>query len=272
MNTDGKRVLITGASGGLGTATMAALVEKGCKVVGIDKVASAQFKGDTIVVDLMDERQTEDAVAAAIECLGGLDVLINNAGVLDLQDPGLRPTAGVREHLEINLLAPWRVTAAALPALIKSHGRVVNVSSLVAVVGSAYHPAYCSSKRALIAYSDVLRMQYADRITVTCVYPGYMATPIHRKVEPPRPVRGEAGVVWIGQTHTSELGGTARRRGTKHGSGLFRSSGSQSVPDVPWDAFTPCRLLRAGGDRLVDALADRKPRPCRNAGDAQHVA
>jgi NAD(P)-dependent dehydrogenase (short-subunit alcohol dehydrogenase family) len=183
MNPDGKRVLITGASGGLGTATMAALKEKGCKVVGIDKVASAQFKGDTIVVDLMDERQTEDAVAAAIERLGGLDVLINNAGVLDLQDPGLKPTVGVREHLEINLLAPWRVTAAALPALIESRGRVVNVSSLVALVGSAYHPAYCSSKRALIAYSDVLRMQYADRITVTCVYPGYMATPIHRKVE-----------------------------------------------------------------------------------------
>jgi hypothetical protein len=95
MNLDGKRVLITGASGGLGTATMAGLMEKGCKVVGIDKVASAQFKGDTIVADLMDEAQTEDAVAAAIERLGGLDVLINNAGVLDLQDPGSRPTAGV---------------------------------------------------------------------------------------------------------------------------------------------------------------------------------
>jgi short chain dehydrogenase len=61
------------------------------------------------------------------------------------------------------------LTAAALPALIESHGRVVNVSSLFALVGSAYHPAYCSSKRALIGYSDVLRMQYGD--------------PIHRKVE-----------------------------------------------------------------------------------------
>jgi NAD(P)-dependent dehydrogenase (short-subunit alcohol dehydrogenase family) len=65
MNIHGKRVLITGASGGLGTATMAALVEMGCKVIGIDKVASAQFMGDTIVADLTDEVQTKDAVAAA---------------------------------------------------------------------------------------------------------------------------------------------------------------------------------------------------------------
>lgn len=183
MNIHGKRVLITGAAGGLGTATMAALVEMGCKVIGIDKVASAQFMGDTIVADLTDEVQTKDAVAAAIERLGGLDVLINNAGVLDLQDPGSTPTAGTREHIEVNLIAPWRVTAAALPALIESRGRVVNVSSLVALVGSAFHPAYCSTKRALVGYSDVLRMQYGDRITVTCVYPGYMATPIHREVE-----------------------------------------------------------------------------------------
>jgi NAD(P)-dependent dehydrogenase (short-subunit alcohol dehydrogenase family) len=183
MNAQGKRVLITGASGGLGTATMAALIEKGCRVVGIDRVASAQFKDDTIVADLTDEVQTEEAVAAAIEHLGGLDVLINNAGVLDLQDPGSRPTAGAREHFEVNLFAPWRVTAAALPALIVSRGRIVNVSSLVALVGSAFCPAYVASKRALTGYSDVLRMQYGDRITVTCVYPGYMATPIHMKVE-----------------------------------------------------------------------------------------
>src|SRR5215813_5189733 len=113
MNTHGKRVLITGAAGGLGTATMAALLEKGCKVVGIDKVASGKFGAETIVADLTDEAQTKDAVAAAIERLGGLDVLINNAGVLDLQDPGSSPTAGTREHIEVNLLAPWRVTAAA---------------------------------------------------------------------------------------------------------------------------------------------------------------
>jgi NAD(P)-dependent dehydrogenase (short-subunit alcohol dehydrogenase family) len=184
MNMRAKRVLITGSSGGLGTATMRALVESGCEVIGIDRrPGDAPFADNTIVADVTDEMQVPEAVAAAIARLGGLDVLINNAGVLEIQDPGASPMAGTREHIEVNLLAPWRITAAALPALMESHGRVVNVCSLVALVGSAFHPAYCASKRALAGYSDVLRMQYGDRISVTCVYPGYIATAIHEKVE-----------------------------------------------------------------------------------------
>ncbi len=183
MGTEGKRVLITGASGGLGTATMTALLAKGCKVVGIDRRSAASADRDVIVADLADEAQAEQAVKAAISRLGGLDVLINNAGILDLQDPGEIPSAGAREHMEVNFLSPWRVTALALPSLIESRGRVINVCSLFAVVSSVFHPAYCASKRALAAYSDVLRIQYGDRITVTSVYPGYMPTKIHERVK-----------------------------------------------------------------------------------------
>lgn len=182
MNLQGKRVLITGAAGGLGSATMAALQQEGCKVIGIDKrPGSGDLSGDIIVADLTDGAQVKTAVAAAVDRLGGLDILINNAGILDLQDPGVGPDDASLQHFDVNTFAAWRATAAALPALLAARGRVINVTSLFAVVNAAFIPAYCASKRALVAYSDVLRMQYGDKISVTTVYPGYMATQIHDK-------------------------------------------------------------------------------------------
>lgn len=180
MSLRGKRVLITGAAGGLGMATMAALIGKGCEVVGIDKKAgSGRLMDNIIIADIKDETQVKGAVSMAIARLGGLDILINNAGALELQDPGAAPDGDSVELFDVNIFGAWRVTAAALPALLESRGKVVNISSLFAVVNAAFIPAYCASKRALVAYSDVLRMQYGDRIEVTTVYPGYMATPIH---------------------------------------------------------------------------------------------
>lgn len=182
MTLKDKRIVITGASGGLGLATMKALVDAGAKVVGIDrKPPPAPGAADVIIADLADGAQIRDAVSEAIARLGGVDVLINNAGVLDLQDPGANPdeASSVVHHFDVNVFGAWRATAAALTALLQSRGRVINVSSLFAMVNAPFIPAYCASKRALAAYSDVLRMQYGDRIGVTTVYPGYMATPIH---------------------------------------------------------------------------------------------
>jgi len=121
----------------------------------------------------------QTAVGSAIATLGGLDVLINNAGWLELQDAGAAPTEDAQHAIDVNLLGPWRVTAAALPALLASRGRVINVASLFAAVNAPFVPAYAASKRALVAYSDVLRIQYAGQIDVTTVYPGYMNTAIH---------------------------------------------------------------------------------------------
>jgi NAD(P)-dependent dehydrogenase (short-subunit alcohol dehydrogenase family) len=182
MSLQGKRVLITGAAGGLGSATMVALARAGCKVVGIDKRPGNGLSLDDIMVaDLTNKTQLKDAVTAAVGRLSGLDILINNAGVFDLQDPGIAPDDGSLEHFEVNTFAAWRTTAAALPALLAARGRVINMTSLFAVVNAPFIPAYCASKRALVAYSDILRMQYGDRISVTTVYPGYIATPIHDK-------------------------------------------------------------------------------------------
>jgi NAD(P)-dependent dehydrogenase (short-subunit alcohol dehydrogenase family) len=180
MNLSGKRILITGAASGLGRAAATALQKAGALVVGLDKNSVAVGEGMRfIVADVRDARGIAAAVEDAVSRLGGLDILINNAGVLSLQDAGSAPGEDVREAIEVNLLGPWRVTAAALPALQKSSGHVINIASLFAVVNAPLIPAYSASKRALTAYSDVLRSQYGDRIKVSTIYPGYMNTPIH---------------------------------------------------------------------------------------------
>jgi NAD(P)-dependent dehydrogenase (short-subunit alcohol dehydrogenase family) len=81
--------------------------------------------------------------------------------------------------IDVNLVGPWRVTAAALAALRVSRGRVINVASGLAHLALPYGTAYCMSKRGLTAYSDALRLEHGDAITVTTIYPGYIRTPIH---------------------------------------------------------------------------------------------
>ncbi len=178
MSLQGKRILITGSTGGLGRHAIDALRARGASVAGIDRKRGDSDR-ETILADVRDEGQVVRGVAEAVSRLGGLDILINNAGVLSLQDAGRMPGEDVREAVEVNLLGPWRVTAAALPALLESRGRIVNVASLFAVVNAPFIAAYSATKRGLSAYSDSLRFQYGDRIRVVTVYPGFMNTPIH---------------------------------------------------------------------------------------------
>jgi NAD(P)-dependent dehydrogenase (short-subunit alcohol dehydrogenase family) len=169
-------VILTGAASGIGAAAAEELRRRGAQVVGLDINASDEI----VACDVRDQEAVERAVAEAIERLGGgLDVLINNAGLGFSQSAGLAPDEKALAVLDVNLLGPWRMTAAALPALRASRGRVVNVASGLAHVAAPFAPAYCASKRGLVAYSDTLRLEHGDAITVTTVYPGYIKTPIH---------------------------------------------------------------------------------------------
>jgi NAD(P)-dependent dehydrogenase (short-subunit alcohol dehydrogenase family) len=171
-----KRIVITGAASGIGAATAASLRARGAQVVGLDINAVNE---DILACDVRDQESVDRAVAEAIERLGGLDVLINCAGIGDPQSAGERPGEDALRVLDVNLLGPWRVTAAALPALRAARGRVVNVASGLAYLTVPMATAYCMSKRGLVAYSDALRIEHRDAITVTTVYPGYIRTPIH---------------------------------------------------------------------------------------------
>jgi NAD(P)-dependent dehydrogenase (short-subunit alcohol dehydrogenase family) len=170
------RVLITGAADGIGAAAAAELRSSGAEVIGLDVNANGE---DVIACDVRDQAAVNRAVAEAIERLGGLDVLINNAGVGRPQSAGTAPDDAALAVIDVNMIGPWRVTSAALPALRESRGRVVNVASGLAHLALPFAPAYCMSKRGLVAYSDALRLEHGDEITVTTVYPGYIRTRIH---------------------------------------------------------------------------------------------
>ncbi len=169
------RVIVTGAASGIGAAACAGLRDRGARVVGLDLRAG----DDVIACDVRDQAAVDAAVTEAIERLGGLDALINNAGIGIPQSAGEPPGDDALTVLDVNLVGPWRVTAAALPALRESRGRVVNVASGLAHVTVPFATAYCMSKRGLVSYSDALRLEHGDAITVTTVYPGYIRTPIH---------------------------------------------------------------------------------------------
>jgi short-subunit dehydrogenase len=152
----GLRVVITGAGGGIGSATTAALRARGARVCGIDLHGG----GEMIAADVRDAEAMQAAVDEAAARLGGIDVLVNNAGIGTAQDAGATPDGLARATLEINLLGAWITTAAALPHLLRSRGHLVNVASGLAIVAMPYAAAYSASKRGLAAYSDSVRLEY----------------------------------------------------------------------------------------------------------------
>lgn len=178
-----RRVLVTGAASGIGAAAAEEMRSRGAHVVGID--LNGDEEGQIVACDIADPADVERAVPEAIDRLGGLDVLINNAGLGFAQSAGQAPDPDALRVIEVNLLGAWRVTAAALPALLDSpgRGRVVNVASGLAVLTVPFATAYTISKRGIVAYSDLLRLEYGDQIDVTTVYPGYIKTPIHKASE-----------------------------------------------------------------------------------------
>jgi NAD(P)-dependent dehydrogenase (short-subunit alcohol dehydrogenase family) len=197
-----QRVIITGAASGIGKATAEALRERGAKVVGLD----LRSGDDLMACDVTSQESVDTAVAEAIRQLGGgADALVNCAGIGLPQSATERPGIDALRVLDVNLLGTWRVTAAALPALRASRGRVVNISSGLAHLAVPFATAYAASKRGVVGYSEQLRAEVGDEVTVTTVYPGYIRTPIHDASQsagiglegmvPPEPVSAAAETI-----------------------------------------------------------------------------
>ena len=173
------RVLVTGAASGFGRAVSTKLRERGAEVRGID----LREGPGVLPADIRDDDQVGEVLGKIVAELGGLDVLINNAGIGEPVSTGTTPGDRALATIDTNLFGSWRVTAAALPSLLAARGRVINIASALAFVNVPFSAAYSASKRGLASYSDILRLEYGDRIRVTTVYPGYVRTPIHQKSE-----------------------------------------------------------------------------------------
>lgn len=172
---DGARVVVTGALGGIGVAVAEGLRARGARVAGLDLVSA----DGVVAADVTSAESTREAVAEAARRLGGIDVLVNLAGIGRAQDAGDLPDAEARRVLEVNFWGTWHATAAALPWLARDGGHVVVTASGLAVANVPWAAAYAASKRAVAAYADTLRLEHGERVSVTVVNPGYVRTPIH---------------------------------------------------------------------------------------------
>lgn len=209
----GKVALVTGAGGGLGQAAAIALAKAGADICIVDIKAEGlaetavhvEALGRKTLVYMADLSVADNcgaAVEAAVGAFGRIDALCNVAGILKLANSHEMPLDDWNLVMAVNLTAPFLLSKAAIPHLLKSHGAIVNVTSLAAHIGEAYAAAYCASKGGLAQLTKSMAMEYLKApIRINAISPGGMATPIGASFVPPegcdmellaryRPIRG----------------------------------------------------------------------------------
>jgi 3-oxoacyl-[acyl-carrier protein] reductase len=180
----GRRVIVTGATGGIGRAIVAALGRSGCAVAACDApgapLADLAEAAGTAEFDVRDRTAVAEGVAEAVAMLGGCDAVIANAGIVDTIHRAERfPEEDWRRDLETNLYGAFYVAQAAFAALADSgDGRVVAISSVAAETGIPGQVAYGASKAGVVGMARTLAAEWASHgIRCNIVMPGLIATP-----------------------------------------------------------------------------------------------
>lgn len=185
----GKAIWITGASAGIGKGLALALAAQGARLVlsgrnqaALDDVAQ-HCPGSIVEAFEATDLDSLPAIAARVEAAtGGVDWLVNNAGISQ-RSLALDTDFGVyRTLMEVDFFAPLRLTQLVLPAMVqRGSGRIINNASVAGKVGSPLRTGYCAAKHALVGWSDALRAEIAQYgVHVHVLTPGFVATGIGR--------------------------------------------------------------------------------------------
>jgi 3-oxoacyl-[acyl-carrier protein] reductase len=182
----GMTALVTGASGGLGSSIAKALSAQGARLALSGSNAAKleafarELGGDyvTLVCDLSNAEQVDQLVPRAVEALGQIDILINNAGITRDNLAMRMKDEEFQSVITVNLEAAFRLMRAAMKPMMRARfGRIISITSVVGVTGNPGQANYVASKAGLIGMSKSFAQEVASRgITVNCVAPGFMTS------------------------------------------------------------------------------------------------
>ncbi len=186
-----KNILITGATGGIGNELVKKFISLGGNVLGTgtktEKLDELKKKYSNIKVkkfDMIEHERVEEFIDNAHLELGGLDVLINNAGV-NVDNLSLRMKDNEwKKVIDVNLTSTFLLSKYAIKKMLKNKfGRIVNITSIVGHTGNLGQANYAASKSGLIGMSKSLAIEYAKKnITINCVSPGFIATDMTKNI------------------------------------------------------------------------------------------
>ena len=191
MNLKNKKVLITGATGGIGNCLVDKFNNLGSIIVAtgtnVEKLSKLKNNYPKIFIEqfkLDQHDKVEDFIEKITQKLGGLDILVNNAGIT-LDNLSIRLTEeNWKKVIDINLTSTFLMCKHAIKKMLKNkYGKIINITSIVGHTGNLGQANYAASKAGIIGFSKSLAIEYAKKnINVNCVSPGFIRTEMTNKI------------------------------------------------------------------------------------------
>lgn len=177
MRFAGKVALVTGGRSGIGQAIARRLAAEGARVFTAQRGGDAEFEG--IEADFTDAAAPAAVVGEVVRRAGRLDVLVNNAGIMQEAGVEAMTLADWERTLRVNLTAPFLLIKAALPNLRALRGSIVNIGSIEGLGSNPTHAAYCASKAGLHGLTRALAVDHSREVRCNAVAPGWIDTELN---------------------------------------------------------------------------------------------